>query len=261
MDKGAQKTMITPESTQDKATTVDIFISGLLNKTAKVTDYSPMTRYLNGKHIEVLYERLPKTGEGQQYVKTGVGVGGYVQVPSYGNIDSEMYFEWLISIVRGYVESTEELRNKAQNQLCRLILILADSTTWKDGYVLAKPYDWVSKLKAFEEDISEEIKVEIKEISSQTSFWNTDVHGYTEKLDEIIETLEEKTGALSKANDVQIREMKDALESMKQVNGNQMSDIAKMLELITTWMEKYAPIMDKIQRDYKKLSPTKVSKP
>jgi|WetSurMetagenome_2_1015567.scaffolds.fasta_scaffold283984_3 hypothetical protein len=229
MDKGAQKTMKTPE-TQDKATTVNAFISARLNKVAKITDYSPMVRYLNGNHISVLYDNLPKT-DAKQVIKSDGLQRYYDSVPIYGTKDAEMYLEWLISIVQGYEQESEEIKNKAYDQLCRFILILTDVTQWKDGYVLAKPYDWVTKLEEFEADISGNINEELKNMKEMLEHRTDDIQYFGKKVNDLSDS-----------------------------NEKWMSDTADMLGLITKWMEKYSPILDGFEEDYQTLHPTKVKK-
>ncbi len=101
------------DSPQDRAITVRAFINARYNKLVRITDYSPMVTYLNGKHIEVLYEKLPKTATKQgKWVSTGYRDGYYEAIHIYDANDAEMYFEWLISTVQGSQNSSDEIRAK-----------------------------------------------------------------------------------------------------------------------------------------------------
>jgi len=224
-------TRLTPE--QDKAVTVNTFINSRFSKTSRINDYEPMTNYLNGGHIEVLYSKLPKSG--QQYSKD-----------VYASEDAKMYLEWLIAAVMRSEPVSEEMRNKAIDQLCRFMLILADETEWKDGIIVSKPYDWVNRLEEFEADISQEIKSEIQNTSKALESYEYNISGYTKQLDELSETIDEKIDVLTSKAD----ELKTIGEKQTQLYEKQTSDLASMLQDVLLWMKKYGSVLDKIEKDY-----------
>jgi methyl-accepting chemotaxis protein len=229
------------DSQQDRAITVKTFINARFNKIARITNYSPMVTYLNGSHIQVLYKNLPKTGQKQVLRTTDYGTQ-YVPVPIYSAADAEMYLEWLISVVQGFEPASEEIINKAYDQLGRLILILTDVTEWKEDAMLSKPYDWVTRMEKFEEQVNDDLREEMRNFNDTLEFMHRDVEGYTKQLEKISEKLEEKTDALNEASE------------------KQMSDVAKMLAEILTWMKKYAPTLDALEEEYKGLINTRRTK-
>jgi hypothetical protein len=244
MDTGAQK--MKPSGTdEDRKITARIFANATYDGTARINSYEPMLPYLNGNLIKILHGKLPRTATAKEYVSAGQysdRLGEFNVVSVYGASDAKLYLEWLISVVRGSEKVSEDLRNEAYDQLDRFVLALRDVTNYNKEIVLMKPHDWVARLEKFEDEISESLLELLREIHDSMDFWDTNVQGYSNQLDKIIEMLDDKTDALSKASE------------------KQMNDVAKMLESILKWMEKYSPILDGIEKDYKALHPTKVKK-
>jgi hypothetical protein len=157
-----------------------------------------------------------------------------------------MYLEWLISIVQGYEKSSDETKNAAYDQLCRFILILTDVTEWKDGYVLAKPYDWITRLEEFQSDIMGQIADEIKKTSTELETYLYKNDGYTKQLDQLGENIESKTDELGQKAEA----LKDIGERQTLTYEKQLSEVAIMLQDVLVWMKKYGSVLDKIEKDY-----------
>jgi hypothetical protein len=227
VDKGAQE--LKPlDSAQDRAITVKAFINARYNQIAKITNFAPMTGYLNGKHIPVLYEKLPKTSTGQELRQGSDGYAHAYNVTCYGNTDAEMYLEWLISVVQGSEQAPEETISKAYDQLCRFILILTDNTKWEKSYFLSKPYDWVTKLEEFEADISGMIKDEIQSVGKTLEDYEYKISGYDKQLDEISETLDQRS-----------------------------KDMLVPIEQILTWLKSNSPTIEAMKKEYAGILKTK----
>lgn len=182
--------MISLDSPEDRTVTVKTFINARYNKIARITTYEPLARYLNGKHIEVLYDKLPKSGPPTQTIQILVAKGMEKDiVPMYTESDAKMYLDWLISVVQGFSPSStnQELVNKAFDQLSNCILILVDATEWDNNKMLSRPYDWTDKLCEFEEEISNHIKTQVEDINRSLETYQYKISGYSNKLDEISE--------------------------------------------------------------------------
>jgi hypothetical protein len=245
MDKGAQK--MKPIATDDeRKITVEIFANGCYDGTIKITSYEPMLIYLKGKHVKILYDKLlPRTAD-------------FVKVCDVN--DAKLYLEWLKAVVRSSEKASEDVIDEAYNQLDRFILALRDVTKYDKEIVLMKPYDWVTRLEKFENEVSEDLLGEMKDIHDSMEFWERNVQGYNDQLDDLIEKIDDKTEALSEANEKQMSNVTKMLQSIAKTNEKQMDDITKMLESIARWMEKYSPILDGMKKDYKTLHPRKLKK-
>jgi hypothetical protein len=223
MDKGAQK-MKSPDKDEDRKITVTIFADATYDGTAKITSYEPMLPYLNGNLIKILYGKLPKTSSAKDYCDSGRyydAIGKFNVVSMYGVSDAKLYLEWLISVVRGSEKVSEDLKNEAYDQLDKLILALRDVTKYDKQVVLMKPYDWIVRLEKFENQISEDLLEQMKDIHDTMEFWETNVQGYNDKLDDICDKLDERAKAL-----------------------------VTPLEEILAWMRKYSPTLDKVEKEY-----------
>jgi hypothetical protein len=204
-----------------------------------------MMRYLNGNHIQVLYAKLPKTEE-LKNIRSEV-TGRYdVTMMLYGAGDAQMYLEWLISVVQSYEQSSDEIRTKAYDQLCRFILILTDVTQWKDGYVLAKPYDWTNRLQDFESEVLQKIEVETEKTAKELETYQYKIDGYTKQLDDLTEAIDEKSDTLT----TRANELKTISERLVTLHETQTNDLASMLRDVLVWMKKYGSVLDRIERDY-----------
>jgi hypothetical protein len=213
-------------SDEDRKTTVAIFANGCYDGTIKITDFHPMLTYLNGHHIKILYEKLPKTEEHRIYTTSGEyydsrSAQHYNAYYSYSASDAELYLEWLISVVRGSEKVSEDTISEAYNQLDKFILALRDVTGYNKPVILMKPYDWVQRLAQFEKDTSETIKSEVTKITDMLEEWDYTIRGYDETLQKICKTLDERTKSM-----------------------------VEPLEQILTWMKKYSPTLDALENEY-----------
>ena len=240
------------ENDEDRRLTIRTFANGCYEGRIKISSFEPVKTYLNENLVSVLFEKLPKNGPKRQ------DSHGLFTIDTYSSYDAQLYFEWLITVVRGTERVSEESLAEAFNQTDKFILALRDGTKYPDNLALMKPYDWISRLEKFEEETYDDLKIQMRDFNDSLQFMENNINGYTKQLDEVAETLEEKTNALNLANEKQASELKKTFDNMIKNNEKHIADISEMLALITTWMEKYSPVMDKLQQDYKKLNPRKV---
>ena len=231
------------DSPQDRAITIKTFINARLNKNAKVTNYEPLVNYLNGNHLEVLYKNLPRSGPSRDEIKMLLTNNKLEKISAiYNETDAKMYLNWLISVVQGFSleSSNEELVNKAFDQLSTCILILTDVTEWKDGAMLAKPYDWVDRLINYQEATTDSIDSRMKDLKEMLDRWNDDVNHYGKKVDALCDSVTEQTDNFSKTSQ------------------KQTSDLTALVEQIVTWMNRYGAVLERLDKQSVKYAPKKV---
>src|SRR4030042_741757 len=111
-------------SDKDRSTIVWRFINARGQGKAPITDFKPITRYLNDKTIKLLHNLAPS---GTRMVNSGRLE--FRTVTYYNNNDAEEYFNWLISIVTGAVEASKDTTKEAIEQLFMFIFVLRDKMT------------------------------------------------------------------------------------------------------------------------------------
>lgn len=138
-------------SDEQRSTTVMDFITYYINGKVKITDYIPLTWYLNDKDIKMLANMKPTGVEtnivGGHYIKTSTGL--------YTENDAKKYFDWLMSVVAGSIKASEEITNEASDQLFSLLFMMRDKIQITKETQLLAPYDWQALFTSFDKRLTD----------------------------------------------------------------------------------------------------------
>lgn len=216
--------MTTIFSEQERKLAVTNFVAALYNKKGKVFNHLAVCERLNDKRIKPLCDLQPS---GLENYRDEYGLQRTRKSGAYTLDDGQKYFEWLTHVVDGAIETEDDIRKKAYDQMFILILALQDSTQMTSNIELVRPYDWDTRLKAFENKIADMCDT-AHEIAKEMKI-------NSELLDDWLSSSHSELSNLSNSVDKRTKEM------------------AEVLEKLLKWMQQYSPILDGIDKEYKGL--------
>lgn len=137
-------------SEEDRSAIVKHFIYLRGQGKAPIADFEPLTRYLNDKSIKFLHN-LEHSGISRQTYHDGIQFKTQVYT-YYNGKDAEEYFNWLISILTGATEATDEIRKEACEQMFMFIFALRDKMTINIDTLLKVSFQWEDMFNSLNRD-------------------------------------------------------------------------------------------------------------
>ena len=124
-------------SEEERRKIVKHFISLRGQGKVPISDFDPITTYLDNGSIKIL-AKISQHGRAPRIDYDGRHRVGFF----YNNHDAEEYFNWLISILTGAEEASDETRKLANDQLFMFIFALRDDMSVSLDDLLDVSSDW-----------------------------------------------------------------------------------------------------------------------
>jgi hypothetical protein len=139
-------------SNEERIQAVKNFVVARYNHQAKISSFERIAPYLNEGRIELLCE-LKWSGYGESIYDASGNFRGHKRI--FDKDDAKTYFEWLIAVVTGAENVTENTVKHANDQLFQFIHVLGDSVYMEKNVQLVSPYDWQELFSSFDKRLAE----------------------------------------------------------------------------------------------------------
>lgn len=139
-------------SDDERIKTVKNFVVARYQGLVKISSFNAMIPYLTEKRIKILCT-LPQTGSSSY-----VDISGKIHQQEencYREEDAEKYFEWLVAVVTGVANVSEDIVKKANDQLFQFIHVMRDNIHTDKNVQLVTPYDWQALFTSFDERLTD----------------------------------------------------------------------------------------------------------
>jgi hypothetical protein len=142
-------------SDEERKQAVRNFLLARSEKRAKIHSYIALVPYLNENRIKTLYKLKPSGGkEPILDANTGAIRGYALNFSLFNEDDAKKYFEWLVAVVDGTEEVTEDIVKQANDQLFRFIQIMNEQIEQDKSIQLIAPYNWQQLFLTFEKQLT-----------------------------------------------------------------------------------------------------------
>jgi len=145
-------------SDADRARAIRKFIFARSKASVQVNSYEGIKDYLEEQRVEILC-KLKKSG---RYTKNSWSPPTHY----YTEQDAKTYFEWLISVVTGTIDSSSDVYKKAINQLFMFIFNIDDTVDADEQVSLLTPYSLDEEIGNLDEKISQ-IRKKVEHMNEQ----------------------------------------------------------------------------------------------
>jgi hypothetical protein len=140
-------------SDEERKQAVRNFLAALRQKRAKINSYFALIPYLNEGRIKILCE-LKKSGK-EPVIDIRGNIIRYQRTNLYTGDDAKDYFEWLVAVVDGSQDATEDIVKQANDQLFRFLHVMGDDIEMDKNVQLIAPYDWQNLFLSFDKELTE----------------------------------------------------------------------------------------------------------
>jgi hypothetical protein len=126
-------------SDDERIKAVKNFVVARYQGLAKIISFMTIVPYLNENRIEML-KPLRKSGLGAM---------------EYASADAQEYFEWLVAVVTGAEDASQDIVKQANDQLFQFIYVMRDSIQMDRNVQLLTPYNWQALFTSFDERLTD----------------------------------------------------------------------------------------------------------
>ncbi len=200
-------------SEEDRKKIVDHFILLRGKGNAPILDFKPLIRYLSDDKIKLLHMIAPSGKQVDPRQISNYMTADRTQLKFYSYYiedDAKEYFNWLIQIITGGIDATDEDRKEAYSQMFMFIFALRDTSQFNLDVFLKVSFEWEDRINTFDQDLVDSKNA----LTERVTFLE---RTYDRKNDEIIDALE-KIRSWEKVYQPYLDDLKQEKEEQKKLN-------------------------------------------